>query len=211
MEHNTNLWTSPYNDEKYGEEKGASWKYFQEFIKMDSPRDIVSFHEHLSKIMSKKGRTRKPTIQTIYEYSAKWKWFKRAEAYDNWKRDVEDAEMKEKIRQIRNERIEASKKRMLYQDQLFDDLMNDMEMATNQKVYGASKNSEAIRNETASFNEIVNEGKTKLDASVDADVKQDIKQESKDTITIFDEVDKQLGLDNNEPTGDKGHSDNTEG
>lgn len=198
MEHDTSLWTSPYNDTKYGEEQGSSFKYFKEFIKMESPRDLVSFHEHISKILSKKGRKRLPSYQTIGEYSAKWKWFKRAEAYDNWKRDVDDHALKEEIRKIRESRILASKKRMKYQDQLFDELMKDMEMATNQKVYGASKNSEAIRNETASFNEIVNEGQTKIDATVDADVKQEIEQESKSTVTIYDVVDNQLEIDDDE-------------
>lgn len=194
----TRLWTEPYNDEKYGEEQGSSFKYFQAFIKMESPRDLVSFHKELSKNLSKKGRKRIPSYQTICEYSAKWKWFKRAEAYDNYIRDVEDAEMKEKIRRIRNERIEASKKRMKYQDELFDELMSNEEMATNQKVYGASKNSEAMRNETISFNELVNEGKTKLDANMDAEIKSESKIEHKTTKTIYDEVDRALGLDNND-------------
>ena len=210
MEHDTSLWTSPYNDEKYGIEKGASFKYFKEFIKMESPRTLVSFHEFLTKKMTKAGRQRKPSLEIIYEYSSKWNWMMRAEAYDNWKRDVDDQALKEEIRKIRESRILASKKRMKYQDQLFDELMNDMEMATNQKVYGASKNSEAIRNETASFNEIVNEGKTKLDANVDADVKQEIEQENKTTMTIFDIVDKELELEEN-AIGEKGHSSNKEG
>ena len=179
MEHDTSLWTSPYNDTKYGEEQGSSFKYFKEFIKMESPRDLVSFHEHISNILSNKGRKRLPTYQTIREYSAKWKWFKRAEAYDNWKKDVDDQAMKEEIRKIRESRILASKKRMQYQDQLFDELMQDREMATNQKVYGASKNSEAIRNETASFNEIVNEGQTNISMDLDADVKTENSSEIK--------------------------------
>ena len=202
MEHDTSLWTSPYNDEKYGIEKGASFKYFKEFIKMESPRTLVSFHELLTKKMTKAGRQRKPSLEIIYEYSSKWNWMMRAEAYDNWKRDVDDQALKEEIRKIRESRILASKKRMKYQDQLFDELMNDMEMATNQKVYGASKNSEAIRNETASFNEIVNEGQTKIDATVDADVKQEIEQESKTTMTIYDVVDNQLEIDDDESSID---------
>lgn len=209
MEHDTSLWTAPYHDEKYGKELGASWKYFQEFIKLPTPRTLVHFHEVLANNLANSGRKRIPSYEKIREYSAKWKWLHRAEAYDNWKRDVDDEALKEEIRQIREDRIRASRKRMQYQDQLFDDLMQDNEMATNQKVYGASKNSEAIRNETASFNEIVNEGQTNINMDLDADVTADVQSENKTTATIYDMVDSQLELD--DVTGEEGHSDNEEG
>lgn len=172
MEHDTSLWTSPYYDEKYGEEKGASWKYFKAFIKMPSPRTLVGFHEVLSNQMSNEGRKRIPTLQTIKEYSAKWKWFMRAEAYDNWKRDVDDEALRNEIRQIREEAIRGMKDRIQFQNKLRKELEDDMVMNTNQKVYGANKNSEALRNEIASFNELVNEGQTNInmDAVIDAEV-----------------------------------------
>ena len=182
MEHETSLWTDRYTDEKYGEEKGASFKYFKEFIKMDSPRTLVSFHKHLSKILSKKGRKRIPTYETICEYSAKWKWMMRAEAYDNWLRDVEDQALKEEIRQIREEAIRGMRDRIQFQNQLREEIESDDLMTTNQKVYGANKNSEALRNEIASLNELVNEGQTNLnvDASVEAEI------ETNEQITVED-------------------------
>lgn len=179
METETSLWTGRYHDEKYGEELNTSFKYFQEFIKMDTPRDLVSFHKHISNILSNKGRKRLPSYQTIREYSAKWKWTMRAKAYDEYMQHKHDEELAEEIKQIREERIHMQKVRMKMQDKLLHDLMNDDEMATNQKIYGASKNSEAIRNETASLNEIVNEGRTKVDANVDADVQQEISSDVK--------------------------------
>lgn len=182
MEHETSLWTDRYTDEKYGEEKGASFKYFKEFIKMDSPRTLVSFHKQLSKQMSKDGRKRIPKLQTINEYSAKWKWMMRAEAYDNWLRDVEDQALKEEIRQIREEAIRSMRDRIQFQNQLREEIESDDLMTTNQKVYGANKNSEALRNEIASLNELVNEGQTNLnvDASVEAEI------ETNEQITVED-------------------------
>ena len=182
MEHETSLWTDRYTDEKYGEEQGSSFKYFKEFIKMDSPRTLVSFHKHLSKILSKKGRKRIPTYETICEYSAKWKWMMRAEAYDNWLRDVEDQALKEEIRQIREEAIRGMRDRIQFQNQLREEIESDDLMTTNQKVYGANKNSEALRNEIASLNELVNEGQTNLnvDASVEAEI------ETNEQITVED-------------------------
>ena len=195
MKHNTDLWSCPYNDEKYGEEKGASFKYFKEFIKQPTPRTIVHFHEVLTKKMTKEGRKRKPSLDILYEYSSKWHWMDRSKAYDEYMNRLHDEELAEEIKKIREERIHMQKVRMKMQDKLFKQLMNDDEMATNQKIYGASKNSEAIRNETASLNEIINEGATVLDATVDADVKEEIHSENKTTATIYDVVDKELEMD----------------
>lgn len=182
MEHDTSLWTSPYNDTKYGEEQGSSFKYFKEFIKMDTPRDLVSFHEHLSKILSKKGRKRLPSYQTIGEYSAKWKWFKRAEAYDNWKRDVDEEEDRERIRNIRRKAISYCDDSFELSHQLDKELKKNMEMNTNQKIYGFAKNKEGFRNTAQAFNDLVNEGQTNInmDASLEAEI------ESTSEITVED-------------------------
>ena len=209
METETKLWTEPYTDEKYGKEKGASWKYFQEFIKMPSPRTIVGFHKQLSDKLSSNGRKRIPSYKTLREYSSAWKWTMRSKAYDEYMNRLHDEELAEEIKKIREERIHMQKVRMKMQDKLLHQLMNDDEMATNQKIYGASKNSEAIRNETASLNEIINEGATVLDATVDADVKEEIQSENKTTTTIYDMVDNQLEIE--DVTGEEGHSNNKEG
>lgn len=180
MEHETSLWTDPYHDEKYGEEKGASFKYFKEFIKMPSPRTLVGFHEELSRKLSRQGKKRIPSYKTLSEYSSAWKWFMRAEAYDNWKRDVDDEALKNEIRQIREDAIRGMKDRINYQNKLREEIESNDLMSTNQKVYGASKNSEALRNEIASFNELVNEGQTNInmDASLDAEI------ETNENITV---------------------------
>lgn len=179
--HETTLWTERYTDEKYGLEQGSSFKYFQEFIKMDTPRTLVSFHKHISKILSKKGRTRLPSYQTIGEYSAKWKWFKRAEAYDKWKRDIDDEKDKEEQRRIRRKAIAQCEDSFDLSHQLDMELKSDMEMNTNQKIYGFAKNKEGFRNTAQAFNELINEGKTNidLDANLDADIQQEISAEMK--------------------------------
>lgn len=179
METDKTLWTDKYHDEKYGEEVGASFKYFQEFIKMPRPRTLVGFQKELANILTNNGRKRIPSYEKIREYSAKWHWMERSKAYDEYMQHLHDEELAEEIKQIREERIHMQKVRMKMQDKLLHQLMNDDEMATNQKIYGASKNSEAIRNETASLNEIINEGATVLDATVDADVKQEQSSEIK--------------------------------
>ena len=202
--YDTSLWTSPYHDEKYGEELGASWKYFQEFIKMPSPRTLIGFHEHLANILTNNGRKRIPSYEKIREYSAKWKWMMRSKAYDEYMQHKHDEELALEIKKIREERIHMQKVRMKMQDKLLHELMNDDEMATNQKIYGASKNSEAIRNETASLNDIINEGRTNIDmnANLDAEVKNEIQSENKSTMTIYDVVDNQLELENGDDDND---------
>ena len=210
MEHDTNLWTQPYNDEKYGEEKGASFKYFKEFIKQKNPRTIVHFHKVLTKKMTKQGRKRKPSLEILYEYSSKWNWMMRAEAYDNWKRDVDDEDDRENQRRIRRKAIAYCEESFDLSHELDMELKANDEMNTNQKIYGFAKNKEGYKNTAQAFNELINEGQTKIDATVDADMKADVKSENKTVATIYDLVDKQLELDE-DVTREEGHSDNEEG
>lgn len=168
MEHDTTLWTTPYNDEKYGEERGASFKYFKCFIKCPTPRTLVHFHKVLSQKLSQQGRARIPSLQTLQEYSHKWNWFKRMEAYDAYIQDVDDAELKKKIKDIRTKAINMMDERFDFHEELQKQLQEDTEMNTNQKVYGFSKNAEGLKNDITSFNDLVNEGKTKLDAEVES-------------------------------------------
>ena len=98
--HETTLWTDRYIDEKYGEERTASFKYFKQFIRMPSPRTLVSFHEQLSKQMSKDGRKRIPSLDTINEYSCKWKWMERSKAYDDYQQQKHDEEHDEQDAEV---------------------------------------------------------------------------------------------------------------
>ena len=61
------------------------------------------------------------------------------------------------------------------------ELKSDMEMNTNQKIYGFAKNKEGFRNTAQAFNELINEGKTNidLDANLDAEIQQEISAEMK--------------------------------
>lgn len=190
MEHNTDLWSCPYNDEKYGEEQGSSFKYFKEFLKCPKPRSLVDFHKHLSNILSNMGRKRLPTYDTIREYSAKWKWFMRAEAYDKYIQDVEDEEMRQTIRDIRNNAIQAMNDRIKFQNNLRLQIEQDTTMTTNQKVYGANKNSEALKNEITSFNELINEGRTKLDADIDAELQGETQLNINGRVSLEDRLQK---------------------
>lgn len=179
--HETTLWTDRYHDEKYGEEKGASFKYFQAFIKQPSPRTIVSFHEDLTKKMTKDGRKRIPSLERLYEYSCKWHWMERSKAYDKWKRDIDDEKDKEEQRRIRRKAIAQCEDSFDLSHQLDMELKSDMEMNTNQKIYGFAKNKEGFRNTAQAFNELINEGKTNidLDANLDAEIQQEISAEMK--------------------------------
>lgn len=179
--HETTLWTDRYHDEKYGEERTASFKYFQAFIKQPSPRTIVSFHEELTKQMTKDGRKRIPSLERLYEYSCKWHWMERSKAYDNWKRDIDDEKDKEEQRRIRRKAIAQCEDSFDLSHQLDMELKSDMEMNTNQKIYGFAKNKEGFRNTAQAFNELINEGKTNidLDANLDAEIQQEISTEMK--------------------------------
>ena len=184
MQHDTCLWTVPYNDPKYGEEKGASFKYFKEFLKCNTPRSLVDFHKVLSKNLSKDGRKRIPSYQTLCEYSSAWKWFMRAEAYDNYVQDVETEQMRQTIQDIRNQAIQDIQNRFEMHRELEKELKSNTEMNTNQKIYGFAKDTEGFKNNVSAFNDLVNEGKTKVDADIDADVTGDTQLNVNGSVSI---------------------------
>lgn len=187
MEHDKTLWTQPYTDEKYGVEQGSSCKYFQEFIKCPPPRSLKHFHKILSKNLSKMGRKRIPSYKTIQEYSAKWKWFKRAEAYDNWKRDVDDEELRNSIYNTRKKNIQNMAGRLDSQNILLKELIEHSDVPVWEKVKSAHKNSVAYHNEVSSFNDLVNEGIFKEEDVTSNPFGETFK--NVETIYILDEID----------------------
>lgn len=83
-----NIWDERYCDEKFGLETPASFRYFQRYLQQSFPREIKALHrtiEHESKLESK---TKIPKLQTLYDYSMKWHWVERANAYDEYLKDL---------------------------------------------------------------------------------------------------------------------------
>lgn len=183
---NEYVFNDRYNSIKYGLEQKSSYNYFRMYLQEPKPRNLKEFHKHLSeKISEKNPRKRVPSYQTIYDYSHKWCWNPRAEAYDKFMEQAEDEELRELYRTIRKDSLRNGRARLEYQNKLLHDLESNVEFTAKDKIYASARNSEAYHNEIASINSMYNEGKTvqELEADVRSDNRLDFPVKS-----VFDEL-----------------------
>ena len=178
-------WNERYNNDKYGLEQKSSFNYFQMYLKEPKPRNLKEFHGKLSDILSAKGRKKIPTYDTIRDYSHKWKWNKRAEAYDQYIQNTEDEELKNLFKEIKKENMKNSKERLNYQNDLLNEIKTSDELTTKDKAYASARNSEAYNNEIRSLTELYNDGKEvqEIDADLSTSNFVEVKEKS-----IFEEI-----------------------
>ena len=113
---NDYTWNERYRSDRYGLEQKSSFNYFQMYLKEPKPRNLKQFHDTLSdKLSTESPNKRVPSYQSIRDYSHKWKWNKRAEAYDSYIQNSEDEELRALFKEIKKESIQHSKDRINYQ------------------------------------------------------------------------------------------------
>ena len=190
---NEYTWNERYNNEKYGLEQKSSFNYFQQYLKEPKPRNLKEFHNKLSDNLSANGKKKVPTYKTIRDYSHKWKWNKRAEAYDQYIQNTEDEELKQLFKEIKRENLENAKGRLNYQNDLLNEIKADTELTTKDKTYASARNSEAYNNEIRSLTELYNDGKEVQEIEADVSTSNTIDVKDKSVFEELDELDKELG------------------
>ena len=75
------VWDTRYHDEEFGLETKASFQYFQQYLKQDFPRTIKQLHDDIASKITKENQEKNQKkkiikIDTLYNYSLKWKWKK---------------------------------------------------------------------------------------------------------------------------------------
>lgn len=186
------IWSERYTNDKYGLEQKSSFNYFQEYLKEPKPRNLKEFHKKLSEILSEKGKQKLPTYKTLCDYSHKWKWNKRAEAYDSYIQNKDDEELKEKFKEIKKANIERTGLRLKLQDELLEQIQNDDELTTKDKIYASARNSEAYNNEIRSLTELYNDGKDIQEIEADLQTNSILEVEPKSVFDEIQELDKEL-------------------
>ena len=161
------IWNERYVDEKFGLETNASFKYFQDYLKLDFPRTIVKLHENIvrkTQENNQKNNQRKKIIKvkTLYDYSAKWKWKKREKEYDEYLKNVH-FEIKEKeVMEWESDQLKKSMMRSDYHNDTFQKIHN-----SNEKEFPLSKKAYAEYQNQKAYNENVNNVYTLLYGGVD--------------------------------------------
>ena len=185
-------WNERYNNDKYGLEQKSSFNYFQMYLKEPKPRNLKEFHGKLSDILSAKDRKKIPTYDTIRDYSHKWKWNKRAEAYDQYIQNTEDEELKALFKDIKKENLKEARTRLKYQNDLLKDIQTDNGLTVKDKTYASARNSEAYNNEIRSLTELYNDGKEVQEIEADLSTSSTIEVQPKSVFEEIQELDKEL-------------------
>ena len=160
-------WNERYNNDRYGLEQKSSFKYFQMYLREPKPRNLKEFHKRLSEYLSEKGLKKIPTYKSICDYSHKWKWNKRAEAYDQYIQNKEDEELKALFHDIKKENL-------------------------NNKAYASARNSEAYNNEIRSLTELYNDGKDVQEIEADFSASSIVEVKEKSVFEELKELDNEL-------------------
>ena len=186
-------WNERYKNDRYGLEQKSSFKYFRMYLKEPKPRNIKEFHTKLSEILSEKGAKKVPTYKSILDYSHKWKWNARAEAYDTYIQNTEDEELKSLFKEIKRNSLQNSKSRLQYQNQLLEEIQSSEDLTTKEKIYASARNSEAYNNEIKSINEVYNEGKDIQEIDADLSTNNIVDIQPKSVFEELEELDAELG------------------
>ena len=190
---NNYTWNERYKSNRYGLEQKRSFKYFTMYLKEPKPRNLKEFHTKLSdKLSTDNPKKRVPSYQSIRDYSHKWKWNARAEAYDNYIQNTEDEELKSLFKAIKRDSLLNSRNRIKYQNDMLEQIQNDDSLTAKDKIYASARNNEAYNNEIKSLNEVYNEGKEIKEVDADVSTSNVIDLDSKSVFEEIQELDKEL-------------------
>lgn len=176
-EYDTTLWDERYIDEKYGLEKRSAFIYFKMFLELGKARTLLKLSKKVSKnFVGKKP----PKYSTLQEYSAKWKWYSRAKAYDEYNDEIATIELQEELKELKLDRIKNLKKRAKTNDNVYENTANDYELNYKQMNEALEKNNRSNDLIIKGINELENGGKKQPETVVNNTVENKIlnKQET---------------------------------
>lgn len=177
------IWEERYNDEKWGLETPASFRYFTMYLQQGYPRSIEALCKEIQSQQKSQGKSQ-TKLDTFYKYSQKWKWVKRAEAYDEYLKDLHFKTKEKEVMQWESEQLKLAKERA----KLHSDTLNNIHKADTdefplvKKPYAEEVNERAYNESIDAVYKLLHggvikaENTNKTDMTVDADVKQEIKE-----------------------------------
>lgn len=189
-----NIWEERYNDEKWGLETPASFKYFQMYLQQPYPRSIKELCEQVNSqhTLPKKSRKKsKVTLNTLYNYSKKWRWVKRAEAYDEYLKDLHFKTKEMEVMAWESEQLRVARERLKLHGETLEEIHNADEdlFPLTKKAYAEESNERAYNQAVEVVYKLLYGGVIKSENinRSDVDLKADVKEDVKVTKSI-DEV-----------------------
>jgi hypothetical protein len=201
-----NIWEERYNDEKFGLETPASFRYFQMYLQQPYPRSIKALCEQVNSQQKSQNKSQ-TKIDTFYKYSKNWKWIKRAEAYDQYLKELHFKAKEKEVMEWETEQLKLAKERA----KLHSDTLNQIHKA-DEDLFPLTKKAYAEETNERAYNEsidavyklmhggvIKSENRNRSDMKVDAEVKQDItehktiEEKNKENDDYFRQLEQDMG------------------
>lgn len=179
-----NIWEERYNDEKWGLETPASFRYFQMYLGQPFPRSIKALCEQVNSQQKSLGKSQ-TKLDTFYNYSRKWHWLERAEAYDEYLKDLHFKTKEMEVMAWESEQLKVARERLKLHGETLEEIHN-----ADEGVFPLTKKAYAEESNERSYNQaleavykllyggvIKSENINRSDVDLKADVKSDVKVE----------------------------------
>lgn len=175
------IWEERYCDEKWGLETPSSFNYFCQYLQQTFPRSIKALWQQINAEQSSQGKPQ-TRLDTFYSYSRKWKWRERAEAYDEYLKDLHFRTKEYEVMQWESEQLKLARERA----KLHSDTLNNIHNA-DEDLFPLTKKAYAEETNERAYNESIDavykllyggvvksENTNRTDVNIDGNV--DIKQ-----------------------------------
>ena len=151
------IWNKRYNSSKWGLERPISFQYFQIYLHMEKPRSIKKLHELINKSRVSENKS-KIKIDTLYNYSHKWNWKERIEAYDNHIKRLVYEKNKRKLIKWETEQLDKAMGRVDIINNEFERIKSDDSLNIIEEINIALKNQTTYGKAIDDVFKIVNKG-----------------------------------------------------
>lgn len=178
-----NIWEERYEDEKFGLETPASFRYFQMYLQQPFPRSIKALCEQINKQRASLNKSQ-IKIDTFYKYSKNWKWRKRAEAYDEYLMDLHFKNKKMEVMAWESDQLKVAQERLKVHGETLESIHNsDDEVPLSKRAYAEEANERSYNQALEAVYKLLyggvvrSENINRSDVDLKADVKSDVKVE----------------------------------
>ena len=173
------LWDERYTDEKFGLETPASFRYFQMYLQQPYPRSIKALCEQVNSQQQSLNKSQ-TKLDTFYKYSKNWKWIKRADAYDEYLKQLHFKTKEKEVMQWESEQLALAKERAKYHSDTLNKIhsADEDDFPLTKKPYAEEVNERAYNESIDAVYKLlyggVSRAENKTDLNMDAKVESDV-------------------------------------
>lgn len=175
------IWEERFTSEKYGKESPTQFKYFCIYRDMGLARSLPKLSKELSK--DKAVSKRPPKMNTLWEYSSKFNWVARAEAFDKYMQDCINKELFNEALDFKREQVRLAKERINHTTKHLQEITQDEKMNNKDKSIAILNNNKSYTEAVRGFYDVYHEGQVVTKNKNENTVKAEVTTKSLDNTT----------------------------